>query len=155
MKQTILFLSFAAVLQAAPLIPVPSTGPAPVLATGRFAWDPNPEPDIARYTLYFGTAPGVRTSMVDAGPATTAEILFPTFGTYYVVATAWNIAGHESPPSEELRVEITRPGPSAPSMPAVEVAFQSSTDLKTWATVWQAPNVMGNRAFYRISFKQP
>lgn len=152
MKSIILLILTAISLTAAPLVPVPSNGPPKSNPTGKFAWDPNPEPDIAGYNLYFGTVSGTWPNKVDAGAATTAEILFPAYGTYFVVATAKNIAGQESLPSTELRVEIKHDGPQPPKMPSLGVALKTSTDLKSWTSVWASTNPAGNKAFYRIEF---
>ena len=34
------------------------------------AWDPNPEPEVAGYKIYYGTSPGNYTESFDAGNAT-------------------------------------------------------------------------------------
>lgn len=140
---------------AEPMVPVPSTGPVAPKPTATFAWDPNPETNIDRYHLYFGTEPGVWTSMVNAGPNTQAEILFPDYGVYYIVATAINNSGQESPKSEELMAEIIWRGPAAPTMPRASgfnVAVEASTDLENWQTIASASNPFGMREFYRLTF---
>ncbi len=156
--KTILSILLSALLtcscMAAPLIPVPSTGPVPVQATATFVWDANPEPDIAGYNLYFGTEPGKWDSKVAAGPNTQAEILFPDFGVYYVVATALNNSGLESKPSDELMAEVIWRGPSAPGefrATGMNVAVQASYDLENWKTIATATNPFGMREFYRLA----
>jgi len=77
------------------------------------AWDPNPEPDIAGYMLYYGIASGVYTNSTDVGPAVT----FPVSGladrvTYFFVVTAYDLAGLESDASNE--VSFTVPGTNSP-----------------------------------------
>jgi hypothetical protein len=72
------------------------------------AWDPNLEPDIAGYKLYYGTASGRYTSAVIVGTnivgnAVTATVSNLTAGTtYFFVVTAFNGAGLESDPSSEV-----------------------------------------------------
>src|SRR5437016_6295513 len=67
------------------------------------AWDPNPEPDIAGYILYCGTASGTYTNSIDVGNVDTAGVsgLFNGL-TYFFVVTAYNTAGLESDPSNEI-----------------------------------------------------
>lgn len=69
----------------------------------KVAWDPNPE--AVSYRLYIGPASGVYTHYLDTyEPAATLE-LDP--GTYYAVVTAFNAAGLESDPSNEIIIEVT------------------------------------------------
>ena len=75
-------------------------------------WDANSEADVAGYKLYYGTASGSYSRSMDAGDATTATVpeLISGF-TYYFAVTAYNDAGLESPPSNE--VTFTVPWPAA------------------------------------------
>ncbi|MBU1102670.1 fibronectin type III domain-containing protein [Patescibacteria group bacterium] len=78
------------------------------------AWDPNTEPDIAGYKIYYGTStrtgtdPGVcglcgYATFVDVGNVTLRTIDNLTNGqTYYFSATAYNTAGLESAFSNEV-----------------------------------------------------
>lgn len=71
------------------------------------AWDPNPEPDVQGYILYWGTESGnyvgnVTTTNTEA----TATGLLPGT-TYYFTVTAFNVYG-ESAPAEEIN--YTTPG---------------------------------------------
>jgi hypothetical protein len=45
----------------------PSAGSAVADGTITFAWDPNKEPDLAGYQVYYGTAPGSYNNCVDIG----------------------------------------------------------------------------------------
>lgn len=90
-----------------------------------FAWDPNPEPDIAGYNLYMGIASGVYFTNWSAGnvtgivvqvqgytnaiPTNYTHLVVAELGTNqwpaektYFVATALNTSGLESGPSNEL-----------------------------------------------------
>jgi hypothetical protein len=70
------------------------------------AWDPNPEPDIAGYRLYYGSQSGVYSHSVDTGPSTEVTLASLAKGiTYYIVVTAYNTAGYESLPSAEAVFE--------------------------------------------------
>src|SRR5437773_434191 len=83
------------------------------------AWDPNPEPDIAGYMLYYGIASGVYTNSIDVGPVVT----FPVAGlaeraTYFFVVTAYDVAGLESDPSNEVSFTVAGTN-SPPSISAI------------------------------------
>ena len=55
------------------------------------AWDPNPEPEVAGYKIYYGTSPGNYTSSVDAGNATSCVISGLSDGaTYFFSAVAYD-----------------------------------------------------------------
>ena len=78
----------------------------PSLGYGRvvtLAWDPNPDPDIAGYRLHWGPEPGRYPNSVNVGNVTSSTILIPNEDTYAVV-TAYNAAGLESPPSNEVYI---------------------------------------------------
>src|SRR5438552_1275978 len=67
------------------------------------AWDPNLEPNVAGYRLHYGTASGSYTKQINIGKTTSATVRHLTAGaTYFFVVTAYNTAGHESPPSYEI-----------------------------------------------------
>ena len=67
------------------------------------AWDENSEPDVVGYRVHYGTSASVYTHTVEAGDATTVQIADLLPGTtYYLVVTAYNAAGLESLPSEEI-----------------------------------------------------
>lgn len=67
------------------------------------AWDPNSEPDLAGYKLYRGQSAGVYDRTVDVGNVTTfTDTDLQTDVTYYFVVTAYNTAGLESDPSNEV-----------------------------------------------------
>lgn len=66
------------------------------------AWSPNANPEIAGYRVYYGGASRVYTNQVDAGRANSAVINGLTAGaTYYLAATAYDVAGLESDYSAE------------------------------------------------------
>jgi hypothetical protein len=79
----------------------------------KMAWDPSPEPLVTGYRVYYGTASGYYTNVVDAGNRTDATVTGLEAGTtYYFAATAYTGAGDESPFSNVT--SNTTPG-SAPS----------------------------------------
>lgn len=67
------------------------------------AWDPNTEPFLSGYKLYYGTSSGTYTVSVDAGKKTEFVVSGLTPGhTYYFAATAYDALGNESGYSAEL-----------------------------------------------------
>jgi hypothetical protein len=71
------------------------------------AWDPNTEPDVAGYTVYWGTQSGVYTSSVTAGNVTSYTMTGLTAGaTYYFAVQAFNAAGLTSPLSQEVMTTV-------------------------------------------------
>ncbi len=66
-------------------------------------WDPNQEPDLAGYRLYYGTTSGEYINFVDIGLTTTYrlnELLEDV--TFYIAITAYDLAGNESDFSDEV-----------------------------------------------------
>ena len=67
------------------------------------AWDANTEPDIAGYRIYYGSSSGNYTVTVDVGNTTVATLAnLQTDQTYFFVVTAYDTAGVESLPSNEV-----------------------------------------------------
>ncbi len=118
-------------------------------------WNPNTDPSVAGYNVYYGIASRSYTSIVDVGNSSNAVIGGLVEGqTYYFAVTAYTYDGFESDFSDEIvylvpgLLTIT-PGPT-PSSP-IQIRFpvlvghsyelQISTDLKDWNTVWQTTGV--------------
>ena len=79
------------------------------------AWNPNPEPDIAAYQLSYGTRPGVRPNLINAGTQTTASVTGLQEGlTYYFAVTTTNQAGIQSAPSAEVSYQVPSSVPLIP-----------------------------------------
>src|SRR5215471_2267878 len=79
------------------------------IASGQvsLAWDAVSAPDLAGYRLYYGQTSHAYTSQIDVGPQTTYTMTGLTDGqTYYFVVTAYDSAGNESPPSNEISITI-------------------------------------------------
>lgn len=67
------------------------------------AWDPNPEPDVDSYTVYYGTAPRTYPQSTNVGNVTTATVYGLREGlTHYFAITARNTSGLESDFSNEV-----------------------------------------------------
>ena len=77
-------------------------------ATGSVAllWDPNPEPDIAGYRLFYGTSSGNYAHQIDVGNTTGATVSNLADGTYFFVVTAYNTATVQSLPSNEVSATV-------------------------------------------------
>ena len=95
LKSLILFLSIFSYLLC-----IPHANAASVT----LAWDPNTEPDIVGYSLYYGKASGIYEFVIDVRNQTTCNISdLEDAETYYFIVTAYNISGFESDFSSELR----------------------------------------------------
>ena len=67
------------------------------------AWDPNTEPDLAGYKLYYGLGSRVYTKVVDVGDQTSYTVGSLDAGkTYYFAVTAYNTSGYISDYSNEV-----------------------------------------------------
>jgi hypothetical protein len=74
-----------------------------LLASATLEWDPNTEADLAGYKLYYGYSSRDYDFSVDVGDQTNYTLVnLETDKTYYIAATAYNIAGEESDYSNEL-----------------------------------------------------
>ena len=72
-------------------------------ATVQVTWNPNTEPDLAGYKIYYGTASGVYGDPIDVGNVTghVMEITPQHGATYYFALTAYDTSGNESGYSDE------------------------------------------------------
>lgn len=78
------------------------------------AWDPNPEPEVAGYKVYYGTTSGSYTASIDAGSATSAVISGLQDGaTYFFSAVAYDASNNESGFSSEITYAV--PAAATPS----------------------------------------
>jgi hypothetical protein len=67
------------------------------------AWDPNPEPAVRGYVIYYGTSSGNYTHSIDVGNATNCAISGLQAGaTYYLAVTAYDASRNESGFSNEI-----------------------------------------------------
>ncbi|MBP8695065.1 MAG: fibronectin type III domain-containing protein [Syntrophobacterales bacterium] len=83
-------------------------------ATVTVAWDPNPEPTVAGYRLYYGTSSRYYTNSVDVSNSTRCTISALVEGvTYYMAVTAYDTSGNQSGYSNEI--VYTVPGGSTPA----------------------------------------
>jgi hypothetical protein len=90
-------------------IPIPTPTPSPIPSSSvALVWDAdlptiNSATNATGYCLFTGSASGVYTLRTDVGNTTTATVSNLISGsTYYYVVTAYNSAGIESQPSDEV-----------------------------------------------------
>lgn len=124
-------------------------------------WVPNPEPDVAGYRVYIGSASGNYDSVIDVVGATRASLpQVPLGSTIYLAVSAYNSAGLESAPSTELVVIADVPKPAAATsftmsspgqgqiqwkypktaaVPADRFTVYASEDLVTWTPASEIP----------------
>jgi len=109
--------------------PTPTPTPQPadcVLTTScsvTLAWDPNSEPDLAGYKIYWGSAPGTYGANVDVGNVNTYRVEGLGEGPWFFVATAYDNVGNESGYSNEVQwvpvgwtIKGLRPAPFLPEV---------------------------------------
>jgi hypothetical protein len=80
------------------------------------AWDPNSEPDLAGYVLWYGSQPGTYTTSIDVGNQTSFRVANLTDGaSYYFAVRAYNTRGATSGMSNEIAgtVPVALSGPVA------------------------------------------
>jgi hypothetical protein len=71
------------------------------------AWDPNQEPDVAGYTIHYGTYSTNYQYSVDLGNVTSCTVSNLDLNeTYYFAVTAFDDAGNESAYSDEISTSI-------------------------------------------------
>jgi len=70
-------------------------------------WDPNTEPDLEGYKLYYGPGSGYYDYTIDVGNQTNYTVTDLQAGeTYYFAVTAYNTAGYESGYSNEVVYDV-------------------------------------------------
>ena len=120
-------------------------------------WNASPDPTVAGYYFYYGTASGVYNNRIDVGANTTFTVSGLVPGTtYYFTTTSYNAAGIES--SYVAEVSYVVPGiltvTQNPADGSVVVGFpvapgqtyqlQASFDLMSWSNIWLTPTQTTN-----------
>lgn len=84
----------------------------------RLAWDPNSEPDLAGYKVYYGLSSGRYSSAVDVGNRTVYSLTgLDDARTYYLATSAYNTGGQESAYSNEVVAAAIAQPPAPPTAP--------------------------------------
>jgi Fibronectin type III domain len=80
-----------------------------LLAAALLTWSPSPSDDVAGYQVYYGTASGVYTTVIDVGPTTSASVGGLRKGrTYWFAVTAYDTSDNESEYSNEVQYTVPR-----------------------------------------------
>ena len=104
---------------------VPCTAVAEA-ATVTLEWDPNTEPELAGYKIYWGTSSGNYTSSKDVGNTTTCTITGLDEGkTYYFAATAYDASSNESDYSDQISITVPFSDTDGDGVPDYQDAFPS------------------------------
>lgn len=99
------------------------------------SWDPNSESDLAGYRVYFGTAPGVYGSPINAGTQTTYTVTGLGLGTFYFAVTAYNTAGAESGLSREVSKTFVGADVTPPAISGISSTGVTSSGVSiSWST---------------------
>jgi hypothetical protein len=108
-------------------------------ATVTIAWDPNSEPDLARYVVGYRTSPNGTETVVNVGLVTTWSLTTAVAGqTYYFRVYAENVAGMRSAPSNEAQTTVpTTPPPPVGGGLALERGGLAFGAVKSGSTVTQ------------------
>jgi hypothetical protein len=70
-------------------------------------WAASPDPDVTRYSIYYGVVGGVSTNTIQVGNSTNTTLTGLSAGnTYFVYATAVNSVGAESDPSNIINYSV-------------------------------------------------
>ena len=136
------------------------------------AWDPNPEPDVAGYRLLYREATSEQVMIIDVGAGTMATVPELREGrTYLFAVTAYNLAGLESLPSDELPYTVPAPPIVLKLQPingfsgAFHVSFstfagfryqlQMSEDLSNWTTLWEQEAAFDGEEIHYVDISSP
>ncbi|MFO1475252.1 MAG: fibronectin type III domain-containing protein [Verrucomicrobiota bacterium] len=128
-------------------------------AAVQLGWDSEANPLVVGYRVYYGSASGQYTGMVETGNTNRVLVTGLTAGTnYYFAATAVTADGLESAPSTEivykppgLLLTITRLAASGPAFSITSIGWlsnpwtlQTSPDLRTWINLATGTNHLVN-----------
>jgi uncharacterized protein YtpQ (UPF0354 family) len=99
------------------------------------AWDPNTEPVLAGYWLFYGTASGQYSTQLDVGNVNTFTVSNLVPGTYYFAAKAYGINGEQSGFSNEA-VKVIAPVDTTPPVVSIVRSLNVTTSAATisWTT---------------------
>jgi len=111
-------------------------------------WDPNTEPEVVGYRIYYGLASDQYGNQIDVGNQTTYTVASLENGkTYYFAATAYDQYGDESDFSDEVAFNaspactysVSPPGQSFVSRGGPGIANVTTQSGCTWTALSNAP----------------
>jgi hypothetical protein len=134
------------------------------------AWNPDTDPGVAGYNVYYGTSTGQYSSKLGSGTNTTATITGLKEGTTnYFAVSAYNSAGVEGPRSAEIHyivpgllviapttnqsLSLGMPVPGTLRFPVAaghNYAVQATQDFKTWTTI-STTGLMSSNQWWTVS----
>ncbi len=119
----------------------PQLAAAPRIASERSAtavWSPSSDTNVVGYLIRYGFSSESCTNLLDAGAATNVTVFGLEAGsTYYFSVTAYDSAGMESEPSNEIGYIV----PEAVTAPSGTIALQMKNDRDSGMTLeFQAPS---------------
>src|SRR2546426_10470198 len=125
---------------------------APALSSAAqvtLAWDPNTEPDLAGYKLYYGTSSGSYQFSVDVGNLTSYTLSGLLEGRiYYFAATAYNSSLDESGFSNEASKAIADVAP-----PTVSITAPTTGATVSGSAVMVSASASDNVGVAGVQFK--
>ena len=152
------FCRFAKIGFGVGLVCLTAYGIAKGASSASIEWNPNTDPAVTGYNVYYGGATRAYTNVVSVGTSTNATVGGLLEGkTYFFAVTAHDDIGDESDYSAETIYLVpgflvitpgTNPGDPIrvqfPVAPAHWYELQVSGDLRSWTTVWQTLGVANN-----------
>ena len=129
----------------------------------KLAWNSSTAPDVINYNLYYGCNSGSYTNKTALNNVTNATVTgLAENTTYYFAVTASDLAGEESPASNEVMYTVPAPAAlqilitgspatlniSATGNVPAQWTLQCSTNLQTWDTCASGANMP-------VSFQMP
>lgn len=164
-----LSLLCAGVLQSEAAVGLLSLTPPSGSASGlnvKLGWKPSPSTNASGYLLNWGYATGQSTNQLDVGNVTNTTVNGLTSSTtYYFNIVGYDVAGNQSPPSNELAyttppiLSLQSPGQGT-NAASMSLNFQGSSgktytieateDFQLWTTVWTTNCTVGGLIAYAI-----
>lgn len=104
------------------------------------SWDPNTEPDLSGYKVYYGTSPGQYAHSIDVGNVTGYHVTSLEYTTYYMAVSAYDLSSNESLLSEEVSITLVDTTP--PIVPSGILSLEFVKLDRDWYFTFTALNEM-------------
>jgi phosphodiesterase/alkaline phosphatase D-like protein len=106
-------------------------GAAALAGDAILTWNPNTEPDLTGYKIYFGTAAGIYGTPFVLGNQTTYTVTGLGYGTYYFTVAAYDTSGNQSGYSNEVSKTFADTTP-----PVISAIAAGSISSISAAIIW-------------------